>query len=227
MIKSILQLLLLAVMSAAPLCGQTEILQQVLHSNSVKIDIERGRLYLPATFHPNAYDGWFTHTKNYHAVVWQGGGASGTSPFTTPVDDATLYRTLVKLGAVPGNNLKDEAWAERKNRSHPAPDQRVQGSPVKLLVWWPALQYILPIDSLFTDPGGQGIELRFGGNLALIEKWHSGCIVCLYSCPGGKVSNRAYSIRDYVEKKTNFEINKKTAPHSETSVVLIFSLQGN
>lgn len=210
-------------------CGtsaaQVPDLHQLLNLKSVYTDSINGTVYLPGTFHPDAWSGWFTHTKNYHAVVWDGGGARGASPFTTPVDDRSFYAALVKIGAVAGNNLQHEAWSERKNRNHPAPDQHVAGSPVAMSVWWPELTRPLPVDSLFTDTGGRGIDLRFGGNLDLIEKWHSGCIVCLYSCPGGKVSNHAYTIRDYVDEKTKFELNKKITPQQKSQVVIIFKLR--
>ena len=210
---------------SATAAAQNPELRQLLATKTVLTDSVNSVVYLPGTFHPDAYFGWFTHTKHYHAVVWDGGGASSASPFTTPVNDSTFYAALVKIGAIPGNNLRDEAWSQRKNRNHPAPDTRVQGSAIKLSVWWPALEKPLPVDSLFFDPGGQGIDLRFGGNLSLISKWHSGCIVCLYSCPGGKVSNNAYTIRDYVDNKTKFEIKKSIAPAKESPVVLIFKLR--
>lgn len=55
-------------------------------------------------------------------------------------------------------------------------------------VWWRGLSQPLPVSALFDDPSGKGIDFRFGGNKALIPVWRSGCILCLQSCPGGKVS---------------------------------------
>ncbi|KAA3617996.1 MAG: hypothetical protein DWQ05_08080 [Calditrichaeota bacterium] len=224
MLKNCFLFLTPFIFSAATLFSQQKILSHLHQSKTPVIDVQNRRIHLPATFHPGAYDGWFTHTNNYHAVVWDDGGASNAAPLTTPVSDSLFYAALIEIGALPGNNLKHAAWAERKNREHPAPDQRVQGSAVKLTVWWPGLTEPLPLETLFTDPGKKGIELRFGGNLELIHKWHSGCIVCLYSCPGGKISNAAYTIRDYVDGTTHFEIDKKIAPRKNIAVILTFKL---
>ncbi|KAA3663450.1 MAG: hypothetical protein DWQ10_00120 [Calditrichaeota bacterium] len=209
---------------ASLLFCQTHDLNKLLGTKELVTDVQNKVVYLPATFHAAAYDGSSGHTNNYHAVVWDGGGASNQSPFTTQVNDSLFYAALVKIGAVPGNNLKHASWAKRKDRKHPAPKMRVQGSPVVLTIWWQGAQHPLPIERFFLDPGEKGIELRFGGNLELIHKWHSGCIVCLFSCPGGKVSNAAYTIRDYVDKTTKFEMNKINTPADETPVVLIFKL---
>ena len=44
--------------------------------------------------------------------------------------------------------------------------------------------------SLVRDPGGRGLSMRFGGNLAAATgKEASGCLLCLFSCPMGIVSN--------------------------------------
>ncbi len=48
------------------------------------------------------------------------------------------------------------------------------------------------------------MAFRFGGNEEHDERWESGCIACLFSCPGGVVSNERYSIRDYVREVTRF-----------------------
>ena len=116
------------------------------------------------------------------------------------------------------------AWNDRKDKNSTAPDARVKGTPVRVFVWWPDLPSPLPLQDLFVDSGGHGIDMRFGGNQALIPEWHSGCIACLYSCPGGKVSNHAYTIRDYVREPTNFSVNFSKVPKKKTKAVVIFRL---
>jgi hypothetical protein len=65
---------------------------------------------------------------------------------------------------------------------------------------------------MLVDSHGHGLDRRFGGNKALAPEWKSGCIVCLYGRPGGKVSNRSYTIRDYVKYPDNFSVNFLRAP---------------
>jgi hypothetical protein len=50
--------------------------------------------------------------------------------------------------------------------------------------------------------------------------------VCLYSCPGGKVSNHAYTIRDYVNNSTTFMVDFSRVPRGKTRAVVILRLRG-
>ena len=161
----------------------------------------------------------------YHAVVWEKGKSSNQALFTAYSNDAVVHDAIMAVGAKPGNNLTMDAWEKRYDKSNPAPDTRVEGTPVEVLVWWNGLDDPKPLESLLVDPGGKGLDLRFGGNRSLIPKWNSGCIVCLQSCPGGKVSNRAYTIRDYVNGKSIFKVNKNTVPKEKRKVVVIFRVK--
>jgi hypothetical protein len=74
----------------------------------------------------------------------------------------------------------------------------------------------IPVDQVFRQsalPNPQSaIAWRFGGNRA---RWFNrvpwaprpGCLVCLYSCPSGKVSNGALSVHDYVMTPSHFLAN--------------------
>ncbi len=138
--------------------------------------------------------------------------AANEALLTAYADDNSFYDAMISIGAVPGNNLTMAAWNDRKDKNSTAPDARVKGTPVRVFVWWPDLPSPLPLQDLFVDSGGHGIDMRFGGNQTLIPEWHSGCIACLYSCPGGKVSNHAYTIRDYVREPANFSVNYSKVP---------------
>ncbi|MEJ2716755.1 MAG: hypothetical protein P8182_06385, partial [Deltaproteobacteria bacterium] len=83
----------------------------------------------------------------------------------------------------------------------------------------------LPLEKLVKDPGGKGVDLRFGGQKALIPVWKSGCIVCLQSCPGGKISNHAYTIRDYVEGRATFTVDESRVPKGKRKAVVIIRLR--
>ncbi len=80
---------------------------------------------------------------------------------------------------------------------------------------------------MLVDSAGLGLDMRFGGNKALIAEWQSGCIICLYSCPGGKISNRAYTIRDYVKSPQNFSVDFSRVPKGNHKALVIVRLKDN
>ncbi|RMD94439.1 MAG: hypothetical protein D6814_14525 [Calditrichaeota bacterium] len=203
---------------------QSNLLRGLDKKHPMQIDKAAKEIRILAEFQPGAFSGFLKWTPNYHAVVWKKGKAAREALFAAYIDDLSFYDALQEIGAVPGNNLTQATWDERKNPKSHAPDTRIAGTPVELWVWWPRLTRPIPFDSLLLDPGGRGLDLRFGGNKALIPKWKSGCIVCLYSCPGSKVGNHAYTVRDYVKGTTHFQVNKKIAPRKKTTAVLIFRL---
>jgi hypothetical protein len=194
----------------------------------IQVDKRAGEVRILARLQPKAFSGgWFKRTPNYHAVVWKDGRAAGEALLVSSVSDSVLYDALLSVGAVPGDNLTMAAWNDRKEAGAKAPDMRVKGSPVEVLVQWEGLPRPLPLDRLLVDPGGRGIRMRFGGNKELIPQWKSGCITCLYSCPGGKVSNAAYTIRDYVEGATIFSVDYSVVPGGERPAVVIFKIRGS
>lgn len=193
----------------------------------LQVDRKAREVRILAELQPAAFSGgWIKRTPNYHAVVWKEGRAAGEALLASYANDASVYDALVEIGGVPGNNLNMAAWNDRKDPKSRAPDERVNGSPVDIFVWWPNLSRPLPLRELLIDPSGRGIDMRFGGNKALIPEWRSGCIVCLYSCPGGKVSNHAYTIRDYVKGSTKFAVNFSRVPRGKTRAVVILRLHG-
>lgn len=175
-----------------------------------------------AELRPSAFvGGWFTSTPGHHAVAWKQGKKAGESLLVAYVSDADLHDALISIGATPGNNLSQAVWDDRYDKSSKAPDTRVEGSPLEVTVWWPGLKSPLPLASLFNDPGGRGIDLRFGGQKSLIPVWRSGCIICLQSCPGAKISNRSYTMRDYADGKATFTLNNESVPAEKRMAVVI------
>jgi len=191
----------------------------------LQIDRGNAEVCILADLQPLAFFGSrLFGTPNYHAVVWKEGAAANEALLAAYTDDNSFYDAMISIGAVPGNNLTMAAWNDRKDKKSTAPDTPVEGSRVRILVWWPDLPSPLPLQDLFLNSRGREIDMRFGGNQALIPEWHSGCIACLYSCPGGKVSNRAYTIRDYVREPANFSVNFSKVPKKKTKAVVIFRL---
>jgi hypothetical protein len=147
----------------------------------------------------------------YHLIVWKEGGAAAASLFRAEVTDVQVLDALEKLGARPGNKLGMGVWDDRKDKSSKEPDEVIAGPPVDVLIRVPGRPALLTLDQILDDPGGKGFDMRFGGHRANIPKWKSGCIVCLYSCPGSKVGNARYTVRDWEQGTTKFRV-KKGAP---------------
>jgi hypothetical protein len=161
----------------------------------------------------------------YHLIVWHEGRASHAALFRAEVTDVQVLDALEKLGARPGNALGMETWEERKNSESKAPDKVIEGPPVEILVQVPGRKKPLTLPEILEDPGGRGFDMRFGGHRENIPKWKSGCIVCLYSCPGSKVGNARYTVRDYEKEATRFRVRPGVLPEDGTRVTVVFRLR--
>ena len=150
----------------------------------------------------------------YHLVVWKEGKAAPAALFQAEVTDLQALDALERLGAKPGNGLGMATWDDRKDAKSKAPDQVIAGPPVEILVRVPGRPEPLTLGQILEDPGGRGFDMRFGGHRANIPKWKSGCVVCLYSCPGSKVGNARYTVRDWEKGTTRFRV-RKDAPLPE------------
>lgn len=185
------------------------------------LEIGRGEIRFPATVSASG----FAHgMEGYHLVVWKGGRAAGSALFRAEVTDVEVLDGLESLGALPGNALGIDSWSERHDPDSPAPDRVIEGPPVEILVVVPGRDEPLRLSEILEDPGGRGFDMRFGGHRANIPAWRSGCVACLYSCPGSKVGNAAYTIRDYVDGKTEFQLRDGVLPPDGSSVTLVFRL---
>jgi hypothetical protein len=194
------------------------------------VDPLRQEVRILAKYQPGQFSGFLRFVPNYHLLVWSDGKAAREALFATSVPDTTFIAALERAGAVAGNNLTMDAWDKRKDAKHPAPQTKIAGTPVEILVWWKdnargELSESKPLAELLDDPGGRGLDFRFGGNRDLIQHWHSGCLVCLYSCPGAKVGNAAYTVRDYTTGATKFTPRQDRLPKSGSEVVMIFRVQ--
>ncbi len=178
-------------------------------------------LRIPATLQADAFASSSGADARYHALVHEEGSAAGKALLTTPYPDGDVARQLRASGARDGGGVPMSAWTLRRLPLVPAPDRRVEGSPLTVMVEWEGWGAPRELAQLLQDPGGRGVELRFGGNEDQDHHWESGCIVCLFSCPGGVISNARYSIRDHVREVTRFSPAADLPPEgTEVTVVL-------
>lgn len=161
----------------------------------------------------------------YHLIVWEGGKAAGGALFRAKVTDSAVLDAFEELGAEPGNALGMDSWEKRGDPSSPAPDRTIEGPEVEILVRIPGRPREFPLSEILDDPGGKGFVMRLGGHRANIPIWRSGCLACLYSCPGSKVGNAAYTVRDYVRGTTRFRVRPGVLPADGDEVTLILRLR--
>lgn len=165
------------------------------------------------------------HVRNYHAIAWEGENAKKSDIlFVSYADDLSIHDALMDIGGVPGNNLTLDTWNKRGDPNHPEPNKKVEGTQVKVSVAWKGAPRNYSLQELLNDTGGKGITPRFGGNKEHIAAWKSGCILCLYSCPGGKISNASYTVNDYAAGSTHFSAREDILPPDGTEVTITLSL---
>lgn len=169
-----------------------------------------------ATVHADDFVGG--DMAGYHLIVWSGGRAADQALLRADVSDLQVIDALEELGAEPGNALRIDSWDDRFEEDSSAPDRLVEGPRVRLEIVVPDRDRPLTLDEVLEDPAGRGFDLRFGGHRDNIPEWHSGCVVCLYSCPGSKVGNAAYTVRDFVMGTTHFAPRPGVLPADGTAV---------
>ncbi len=203
------------------------------------VDTEKKEIQLYGVIYPERFNAARGDEAHYHLLVWHQ-GKSPNALIETPADDLDFYTALVKLGATPGNNLSMTSWTERKDEHRTASHEKVTGSSLDIRIVWKGKYDSIPVSQLFrqshsltqnSELGTSNPELkwRFGGNRdRLFNKFpmlsRPGCLVCLYSCPSGKVSNAALSIHDYVTFSSHFAANIAILPPDGTPVIMTFRL---
>ncbi len=205
---------LLAVLASA--CGEPLPVGEVARVDDRTIEFS-------ATVSVAAFDGDFD-MAGYHLLVWADGRSSDRALLRAHVSDVEVLDALEGLGAVPGNAVGIDAWDERNDADSSAADTVVEGPRVEVTVL-PAGGAPLTLDDILVDPGGRGFDMRFGGHRANIPAWLSGCVVCLYSCPGSKVGNAAYTVRDHVDGTTRFSVRPEVLPPDGTEVTVRIELR--
>ena len=161
--------------------------------------------------------------QGYHLIVWSRGGAADHALFVASVSDVEVLDALEALGAAPGNALAIDSWDEREDPDATAPDRVIRGPAVEI-TFVLADGTELAVGDILRDADGRGVDMRFGGHRDNIPAWHSGCVACLYSCPGSKVGNATYTVRDFVAGAAHFQVNDGVLPPDGTNVTVRFRL---
>lgn len=117
-----------------------------------------------------------------HFAVFRGGEYASRALLQGYIAPRALYEALSSLGFKPGDNVTMRNWDTT----------RVEGDALRVTVLMEGTPDPVDISEFIKDPKGRGIDMRFGGNLKMVTKPDSsGCLICLFSCPMGIVSNHA------------------------------------
>jgi hypothetical protein len=166
------------------------------------IDWATRSVLLGGTYYPSRFNkGAGLH--HHHLITWQGGKAGMQALFQTAAPDSAVHDALVALGIKPGNNLTLDTWSKRRTAASKEPDKLADGDRLEITILYGGQEF--STQEVLADLKGNAYDFRFAGNRTFIPAWKSGCVVCLQSCPGSKISNRTYSIRDLEKKKVSFK----------------------
>jgi hypothetical protein len=200
-------------------------LLMLLTATAPAVDRTRREVRFTATVQPTAMDRPFG-VKGHHAIVWKGGRSKTWALFVADVSDHDVRLALDSLGAKRGENLTPDSWNKRDDPHSREPDKRVVGTPIDVLVEWQGSGGRIPLHRLLTEEGQPSprLDFRYGGNEAYQQEFKSGCIVCLYSCPGGAIGNHAHPIRDYVRDGAVYESVPARLPKPGTKVTITLKI---
>ncbi|MBZ0257770.1 YdjY domain-containing protein [bacterium] len=185
------------------------------------LEVKGEKITIDGTIYPHRYSTRKDRANGHHFIVWSGGGNARKALIETKISDVNILEKLVQIGAKPGDNLTEKTWDERSDPKSIAPDQRVEGSQVRITVEWDGDEHEIweLIDGSESD-----FDIRVGGHKNLIPVWRSGCVTCLFSCPGGRTSNHAYTIRDQALNRKTFWAREDQLPKDGSKVKVHFYL---
>ncbi len=182
----------------------------------INIDIPSKTISFEGVIYPDRYNSRKDRANGHHLIVWSGGGNARKALINTEHPDITILNALTTIGAIPGNNLTPETWTDRNDPNSSEPDKRVEGDKISITIVWDGASHNL--EEFLLDSSADDLEIRFGGHAELIPVWKSGCITCLFSCPGGRTSNASYSIRDQHLNHKTFMADQSKLPPDGTPV---------
>lgn len=196
----------------------------LLAAPSLVVDQAQKEIRFTATVQPHAMNRPFG-VKGHHAIVWKGGKSHRWALFVSDASDRDVRAALDSLGAKRGENLTPDSWHAREDESNREPDKRVEGSRIGVYVEWNSRRS--PLGRLITEKRRTAprLDFRYGGHERFQKEFESGCIVCLYSCPGGAIGNHAHPIRDYVRDGVVYASVPERLPPAGTKVTIVLKLE--
>lgn len=159
------------------------------------------------------------HQSNVHwGVVFKDGRFQDRAILRSWANHLAFHDALLAIGARPGNNLNKETIGKH-----------VAGDALDIKATWPGLGKELRLDEIFSESGGKGFNIRFGGNRTASAAQNTGCITCLESCWIAISSNSSYpqtgSIKRFINPNARFQGKAATLPKDGQPVILIYRVR--
>ncbi|MDP8245395.1 MAG: YdjY domain-containing protein [Candidatus Hinthialibacter antarcticus] len=184
------------------------------------IEVSGDKVTFGGKIYPARFNSRNDRANGHHFIVWSGGGNARKALIESNVPDVDILAKLIATGAKPGDNLTAEAWTERKDEKSTAPDQRVEGTKIRITVEWDGVEHRM--GEMIESASESDFDIRVGGHAALVPVWRSGCVTCLFSCPGGRTSNHAFTIRDQALDRKTFRAIESNLPKDGAAVRVNF-----
>jgi len=185
----------------------------------LRVDRVEKTVTIPATVQVKQFD-----EDRHSLVTWESGRRGDRSLFPSPVSTARSLTALIRLGARAGDNLTAQTWEERNDARSTEPDKRAQGDRIKIFVTWNGRDKPLPLHEIFANHDAADMDFRLAGNGRLIQHFRSGCIACACSCPGAKVANHSYTVREHIRRLDSFRVRPGVLPSDGSDVTVIFKV---
>lgn len=216
--KSLVRLVLLGLSMLLALCGSNT-------KGEIVIDEGAGEVRFPARTQISAFSRDMFQ-PGHHYIVSADGVSRFGALFNALVNDLDIRHALESIGAVPGENLLVETWNEREDPNSSAPDLRVEGSAIDVMIEYEGNQYRFD-DLIRTSVESEALHdtplFRYGGNEQFRDDFHSGCVVCNYSCPGGAIGNHNATIRDETRERITFSVIEPFPIPDDAVVTVVLS----
>jgi hypothetical protein len=192
--------------------------------SSLVTDVARREVRFTAVVQPGAMNRPFG-VKGHHAIVWKGGKSHRWALFVSDASDRDVRAALDSLGAKRGENLTPATWHAREDPKDPEPDKRVDGSRIGVYLEWRSRR--TPLARVIEEKKhvAPQLDFRYGGHERFQKEFESGCIVCLYSCPGGAIGNHAHPIRDYVRDGVVYASVPERLPPAGSRVTIVLKVE--
>ena len=196
----------------------------LMTASNVVVDKAHREVRFTATVQPDAMDRMFG-VKGHHAIVWKEGKSQRMALFVSDASDHDVRVALDSLGAKRGENLTPDSWIARDDPKNPEPDKRVEGSRIGVYIEWNHRR--TPLARVIEEKRRvqPQLDFRYGGNERFQTTFESGCIVCLYSCPGGAIGNHAHPIRDYVRDGVVYASVPERLPPAGSKVTIVLKVE--
>ena len=186
---------------------------------SLTVNKEKGEIIIPAEV-----NGKYLVSPTKHALSYYKGSNGEKSIMRALVSEIDYYNALAELGAIPGNNIKQEDMKARNSSE----GKSTEGSKVTAFITWEGSNGEIPLDAAIVSEVRDGevrpLDLRFTGNLEFAMRSHPGCFICLDSCAAGITTNAAWPTGAMNNKEVSFKGNAKILPPDGTRVNVIVRL---